>query len=109
MKKRKEKAVIISVKALGALMAMAGTANWKTENTAKIAADIALLIDDVDNVDIRNELKAYIVAFGALEMQAHGESAKGMIDGVQEAFGDEVLEKVLKKIEEIEKARREGK
>ncbi len=106
---KKEKAVIISVKALGALMAMAGTANWKTENTAKIAADIALLIDDVDDVDIRNELKAYIVAFGALEMQAHGESAKGMIDGAQEAFGNGVLEKVLEKIEEIEKARREGK
>lgn len=106
MKKRKEKAVIISVKALGALMAMAGTANWKTENTAKIAADIALLIDDVDNVDIRNELKAYIVAFGALEMQAHGEDAKEMIDGAQEAFGDEVLEKVLKKIEEIETIRK---
>lgn len=105
----KEKAVIISVKALGALMAMAGTANWKTENTAKIAADIALLIDDVDDVDIRNELKAYIVAFGALEMQAHGEDAKEMIDGAQEAFGDEVLEKVLKKIEEIEKARRKNK
>lgn len=109
MKKRKEKAVIISVKALGALMAMAGTANWKTENTAKIAADIALLIDDVDNVDIRNELKAYIVAFGALEMQAHGEDAKEMIDGAQEAFGDEVLEKVLKKIEEIEIVRRKKK
>ena len=105
---KKEKAVIISVKALGALMAMAGTANWKTENTAKIAADIALLIDDVDDVDIRNELKAYIVAFGALEMQAHGEDAKEMIDGAQEAFGDEVLEKVLKKIEEIEKARRKN-
>lgn len=109
MKKRKEKAVIISVKALGALMAMAGTANWKTENTAKIAADIALLIDDVDDVDIRNELKAYIVAFGALEMQAHGEDAKEMIDGAQEAFGDEVLEKVLKKIEEIEIVRRKRK
>lgn len=106
---KKEKAVIISVKALGALMAMAGTANWKTENTAKIAADIALLIDDVDDVDIRNELKAYIVAFSALEMQAHGEDAKEMIDGAQEAFGDEVLEKVLKKIEEIEKARRKNK
>lgn len=109
MKKRKEKAVIISVKALGALMAMAGTANWKTENTAKIAADIALLIDDVDDVDIRNELKAYIVAFGALEMQAHGEDAKEMIDGAKEAFGDEVLEKVLKKIEEIEIVRRKRK
>ena len=103
---KKEKAVIISVKALGALMAMAGTANWKTENTAKIAADIALLFDDVDDVDIRNELKAYIVAFGALEMQAHGEDAKEMIDGAQEAFGDEMLEKVLKKIEEIETIRK---
>lgn len=106
---KKEKAVIISVKALGALMAMAGTANWKTENTAKIAADIALLIDDVDDVDIRNELKAYIVAFGALEMQAHGEDAKEMIDGAREVFGNEMLERVLKKIEEIEKTRRKRK
>lgn len=32
-----------------------------------------------------------------------------MIDGAQEAFGDEVLEKVLKKIEEIESARRKRK
>lgn len=103
----KERTVIISVRALGALMAMAGTANWKTENTNEIANDIALLIDSADDVDIRNELKAYIVAFCALEMQAHGESAKGMIDGVQEAFGDEVLEKVLQKIEEIETIRKE--
>lgn len=102
MEKGKEKAVIIPVRALGALMAMAGSANWKTEDTAKIAADIALLIDDVDDVDIRNELKAYMIAFGALETQARGEDAKEMIDGAQEAFGDEVLEKVLKKIEEIE-------
>lgn len=106
---KKEKAVIISVKALGALMAMAGTANWKTENTAKIAADIALLIDDVDDVDIRNELKAYMIAFGALETQARGGDAKEIIDGAQETFGDEMLERVLKKIEEIERARREGK
>lgn len=101
----KERTVIISVRALGMLMAMAGTANWKTENTNEIANDIAVLIDSADDVDIRNELKAYIVAFGALEMQAHGESAKGMIDGAQEAFGDEVLEK----IEEIEEARRKRK
>lgn len=106
---KKEKAVIIPVRALGVLMAMAGTANWKTENTNEIANDIAALIDSADDVDIRNELKAYIVAFGALEMQAHGESAKGMIDGAQGTFGDEVLEKVLKKIEEIERARRKRK
>lgn len=106
---KKEKAVIISVKALGALMAMAGTANWKTENTAKIAADIALLIDDVDDVDIRNELKAYMIAFGALETQARGGDAKEIIDGAQETFGDEMLERVLKKIEEIERSRRKRK
>ena len=109
MDNEKEKAVIIPVRALGMLMTMAGTANWKTENTNEIANDIAVLIDSADDVDIRNELKAYIVAFGALEMQAHGESAKGMIDGAQGTFGDEVLEKVLKKIEEIEKARRKRK
>lgn len=103
---KKEKAVIISVRALGMLMAMAGTANWKTENTKEIANDIAVLIDSADDVDIRNELKGYIVAFGALEMQAHGESAKGMIDGAQEAFGNGVLEKVLEKIEEIETIRK---
>lgn len=106
---KKEKAVIISVKVLGALMAMAGTANWKTENTAKIAADIVLLIDDVDDVDIRNELKAYMIAFGALETQARGEDAKEIIDGAREIFGNEMLERVLKKIEEIEKARRKRK
>ena len=106
---KKEKAVIISVKSLGALMAMAGTANWKTENTAKIAADIALLIDDVDDVDIRNELKAYMIAFGALETQARGEDAKEIIDGAREVFGNEMLKRVLKKIEEIEKARRKFK
>ena len=109
MTEKEKMNVIISVRALGMLMAMAGTANWKTENTNEIANDIAVLIDSADDVDIRNELKAYIVAFGALEMQAHGESAKGMIDGAQEAFGDEVLEKVLKKIEEIEEARRKRK
>ncbi len=103
---KKEKAVIISVKALGALMAMAGTANWKTENTAKIAADIALLIDDVDDVDIRNELKAYMIAFGALETQARGEDAKEIIDGAREVFGNEMLKRVLKKIEEIETIRK---
>lgn len=106
MKKRKEKAVIITVRALGALMAMAGSANWKTEDTAKIAADIAMLIDDVDDVDTKNELKAYIVAFGALEAQARGGDAKEIIDGAQETFGDEMLEKVLKKIEEIETIRK---
>lgn len=103
---KKEKAVIISVKALGALMAMAGTANWKTENTAKIAADIALLIDDVDDVDIRNELKAYMIAFGALETQVRGEDAKEIIDGAREVFGNEMLKRVLKKIEEIETIRK---
>lgn len=39
-------------------------------------------------------------------MQAHGESAKGMIDGTQEIFGNEMLERVLKKIEEIETIRK---
>lgn len=109
MEKGKEKAVIIPVRALGALMAMASSANWKTEDTAKIAADITVLIDDVDDVDTKNELKAYIVAFGALEAQARGGDAREIIDGAQETFGDEVLKRVLKKIEEIEKTRRKRK
>lgn len=102
----KEKAVIISVRALGMLMAMAGTANWKTENTNEIANDIAVLIDSADDVDIRNELKGYIVAFGALEMQAHGESAKKLIDITKKTYGDEMLKRVLGKIKEIENVRK---
>lgn len=102
----KEKAVIIPVRALGMLMAMAGTANWKTENTNEIANDIAVLIDSADDVDIRNELNAYALAFSALEMQARGEDAKEIIDDAQEKLGDEMLEKVLKKIEVIETIRK---
>lgn len=68
-----------------------------------------MLIDDVDDVDIRNELKAYMIAFGALETQARGEDAKEIIDGAREVFGNEMLKRVLKKIEEIEKTRRKRK
>lgn len=102
----KEKAVIIPVRTLGALMAMAGSANWKTEDTKKLAADVVLLINGVDDIDTRNELNAYIVAFGALEMQSRDEDAEDIIDGAQRTFGDEMLEKVLKKIEEIETIRK---
>lgn len=102
----KEKAVIIPVRTLGALMAMAGSANWKTEDTKKLAADVVLLID---NVEAKSELKAYMIAFGALETQARGGDAKEIIDGAREVFGNEMLERVLKKIEEIERARRKRK
>lgn len=99
----KEKAVIIPVRTLGALMAMAGSANWKTEDTKKLAADVVLLID---NVEAKSELKAYMIAFGALETQARGGDAKELIDGAREVFGNEMLERVLKKIEEIETIRK---
>lgn len=99
----KEKAVIIPVRTLGALMAMAGSANWKTEDTKKLTADAVLLID---NVEAKSELKAYMIAFGALETQARGGDAKELIDGAREVFGNEMLERVLKKIEEIETIRK---
>lgn len=103
---KKEKAVIISVKALGALMAIAMGAEWKTESTKGVAAAI------LDGTPVaKNELLAYMVAFNALEMDARGcgEVAKMLIDGAQETYGAEVLERVLKKIEEIKKARRKNK
>ena len=102
----KEKAVIIPVRTLGELMAMAGSANWKTEDTKKLAADVVLLIDNVDDVEAKSELKAYMIAFGALETQARGGDAKELIDGAREVFGNEMLERVLKKIEEIETIRK---
>ena len=104
-----EKTVIVPVSTLGLLMAMARSTEWKTESTKKVVASIVGLINGVDDIDTRNELNAYIVAFGALEMQSRDEDAEDIIDGAQEAFGDEVLEKVLKKIEEIEIVRRKRK
>lgn len=101
----KEKAVIVPVSALGLLMAMAGSAGWKTENTHKVVAGIVGLIDDVDDLDTKNELNAYIVAFGALEMQGRGEDATEIIDGAQRTFGNEMLKRVLEKIKEIEAIR----
>lgn len=99
----KEKAVIVTASAMGLLLAMASSADWETENTAKIAANIVGLIDEPTT---EHELNAYALAFSALEMQARGEDAKEIIDDAQEKFGDEMLEKVLKKIEVIETIRK---
>lgn len=102
----KEKAVTVPVSTLGLLMAMAGSAEWETENTKKVVNRIARLIDGVVDTDTGSELKAYIVAFGALEMQARGGDATEIIDGAQRTFGNRMLKRVLKKIEEIENVRK---
>ncbi|WP_270624441.1 hypothetical protein [Ligilactobacillus ruminis] len=99
----KEKAVMVPASTMGLLLAMASSADWETENTARIAANIVGLIGEPTT---EHELNAYALAFSALEMQARGEDAKEIIDDAQEKLGDEMLEKVLKKIEEIESARR---
>lgn len=102
----KEKAVMVPAGTMGLLLAMASSADWETENTARIAANIVGLIGEPTT---EHELNAYALAFSALEMQARGEDAKEIIDDAQEKLGDEMLEKVLKKIEEIESARRKRK
>lgn len=98
----KEKAVMVPVSTLGLLMAIAMGAEWKTETNAKVVADI------LDGAPAENELLAYMVAFNALEMDARGRGkvAKMLIDGARETYGAEVLERVLKKIEEIENVRK---
>lgn len=101
-----EKAVTVPVSTLGLLMAMAGSAEWETESTKKFVAFIGGAIDDVCDTDTKNELNAYLVAFSALETQACGEDAKELIDDVQRASGDEMLERVLGKIKEIENVRK---
>lgn len=98
-----EKAVMVPASTMGLLLAMASSADWKTENTAKIAANIVGLIGEPTT---EHELNAYVLAFSALEMQARGEDAKEIIDDAQEKLGDEMLEKVLKKIEVIETIRK---
>lgn len=98
-----EKAVMVPASTMGLLLAMASSADWETENTAKIAANIVGLINEPTT---EHELNAYALAFSALEMQARGEDAKEIIDDVQEKLGDEMLEKVLKKIEVIETIRK---
>lgn len=102
----KEKAVMVPASTMGLLLAMASNTKWETENSAKIAANIVGLIDEPTT---EHELNAYALAFSALEMQARGEDAKEIIDDAQEKFGDEMLKKVLKKIEEIERVRRKRK
>lgn len=102
----KEKAVMVPASTMGLLLAMASSTDWETENTARIAANIVGLIGEPTT---EHELNAYALAFSALEMQARGEDAKEIIDDAQEKLGDEMLEKVLKKIEEIENVRRKRK
>lgn len=96
----KEKAVIVPVSTLGLLLAMVGSADWKTENNERVIFNTAA---SIDNVDARNELMAYAMTFKALERQACGADVEGLVDRIREDFGDKMLEKVLKKIEEIEK------
>ena len=102
----KEKAVMVPASTMGLLLAMASNTKWETENSAWLVAAVTSYVNDPD---AEKELLAYIAAFCILETQARGEDAKEMIDGAQEAFGDEVLERVLKKIEEIERTRRKRK
>lgn len=68
----KERTVIISVRALGLLLAMACSADWETENAAEIAANIVGLIGEPTT---EHELNAYALAFSALEIQACGGDA----------------------------------
>lgn len=68
----KERTVIISVRALGLLLAMACSADWETENAAEIAANIVGLIGESTT---EHELNAYALAFSALEIQACGGDA----------------------------------
>lgn len=101
----KERTVIISVRALGLLLAMACSADWETENAAEIAANIVGLIGEPTT---EHELNAYALAFSALEIQACGGDAEEMpiIDITKKMYGDKTLEKALKKIEEIETIRK---
>lgn len=101
----KERTVIISVRALGLLLAMACSADWETENAAEIAANIVGLIGEPTT---EHELNAYALAFSALEIQACGGDAEEMpiIDITKKMYGDKTLEKALKKIEEIENVRK---
>lgn len=104
----KEKAVMVPASTMGLLLAMASSADWKTESTKKFVAGIVGVINDAGDIDTKNELNAYILAFSALETQACGEDAEEIIDGIQRTSGDEIemLERVLQKIEEIENVRK---
>lgn len=98
----KEKAVMVPASTMGLLLAMASNTKWETENSAWLVAAVTSHV----NPDAEKELLAYIAAFCILETQARGEDAKKLIDITKRTYGDEMLEKVLKKIEEIEKVRK---
>ena len=98
-----EKAVMVPASTMGLLLAMASNTKWETENSAWLVAAVTSYVNDPD---AEKELLAYIAAFCILETQARGEDAKELIDGAREVFGNEMLERVLKKIEEIETIRK---
>lgn len=99
----KEKAVMVPASTMGLLLAMASSADWETENTARIAANIVGLIGEPTT---EHELNAYALAFSALEIQARGEDAKKLIDITKKTYRDEMLKRVLGKIKEIENVRK---
>lgn len=99
----KEKAVMVPASTMGLLLAMASNTKWETENSAWLVAAVTSYVNDPD---AEKELLAYIAAFCILETQARGGDAKELIDGAREVFGNEMLERVLKKIEEIETIRK---
>lgn len=99
----KEKAVMVPASTMGLLLAMASNTKWETENSAWLVAAVTSYVNDPD---AEKELLAYIAAFCTLETQARGEDAKKLIDITKKTYGDEMLEKVLKKIEEIETIRK---
>jgi hypothetical protein len=98
----KEKAVMVPASTMGLLLAMASNTKWETENSAWLVAAVTSYVNDSD---AEKELLAYIAAFCILETQARGEDAKKLIGITKKTYGDEMLEKVLKKIEEIETIR----
>ncbi|KLA46991.1 hypothetical protein [Ligilactobacillus ruminis] len=98
-----EKAVMVPASTMGLLLAMASNTKWKTENSAWLIAAVTSHVNDPDAV---KELLAYIAAFCILETQARGEDAKKLVDITKKTYGDEMLEKVFKKIEVIETIRK---
>lgn len=98
-----EKAVMVPASTMGLLLAMASNTKWETENSAWLVGAVTSYVNDPD---AESELLAYIAAFCTLETQARGEDAKKLIDITKKTYGDEMLEKVLKKIEEIETIRK---
>lgn len=101
--------VEVGLDILGLLLAMIGDSDWETESATRIAAYLTTSAFLQLGHEAGTDLMAYVSAFQIREASARGKDIKIITDIARKQFGDEILEKIASKLEEIGKIRKRGK